>query len=121
MSITYHKNGIVSAHQSVGRWFICYVFCNKNILTKLVRYQQPTCLCAKMEFVFGRTTSLSCDLYSLSWSCFRSCGFGTIVYGKWCFVLHVQWCGSCMVSTEIPHSSTRVWLHLQWCLGVSNE
>ena len=25
---------------------------------------------------------------------------GTIVSGKWCFDLHVQCCGSCMVSTE---------------------
>jgi len=32
---------------------------------KLVGYQQPTCLCVKMEFVVG-TTSLSCELYSLS-------------------------------------------------------
>jgi len=28
-----------------------YVFCSKNILTKLVGYQQPTCLCVKMEFM----------------------------------------------------------------------
>jgi len=31
-------------------------------LTKLVGYQQPTCLCVKMEFVVG-TISLSCELY----------------------------------------------------------
>jgi len=30
-----------------------YVFCSKNILMKLVGYQQPTCLCVKMEFVVG--------------------------------------------------------------------
>jgi len=75
-----------------------YMFCSKNILTKQVGYQQPTCRCVKMEFVVG-TISLSCELYSLSWSCFRSCGAGIIVYGKWCFVSHVQCCGSCMVST----------------------
>jgi len=34
------------------------------------------------------------------YSFFRSCEAGTIVYGKWCFDLHVQCCGSCMVSTE---------------------
>jgi len=66
---------------------------------KPVGYQQPTCLCVKMEFVFG-TISLSCELHSLSWSCFRSCGAGAIVYGKWCFVLHAQWCRSCVVSTQ---------------------
>jgi len=32
---------------------------------KLVGYQQPTCLCIKMEFVAG-TISLSCELFSLS-------------------------------------------------------
>jgi len=32
---------------------------------KLVGYQQPICLCAKMEFVV-RTISLSCELFSLS-------------------------------------------------------
>jgi len=52
-----------------------------------------------MDCVIG-IISLSCELYSISWSCFHSCGVGTIVYGKWCFVLHVQCCGSCMVSTE---------------------
>jgi len=31
-------------------------------LTKLVGYQQPTCLCVKMEFVVG-TILLSCELY----------------------------------------------------------
>jgi len=65
-----------------------YVLCTKNILMKPVGYQQPSCLCVKMEFVVG-TISLSCELYSLSKSCFRSCGIGTIVYGKRCLVLHV--------------------------------
>jgi len=99
MPTSYHKIGLISRHQSVGRWLIFYVFCIKNILTKLVGYHQPTCLCVKMEFVVGNI-SFSCELYSLSWSCFHSCGIGTTAYGKWCFVLHVQCYGSCMVSTE---------------------
>jgi len=45
MSISFYKSGLVSSHQSVGKWLIFYVFCSKNILTKLVGYQQPTCLC----------------------------------------------------------------------------
>jgi len=65
---------------------------------KLVGYQQPTCLCVKMESVAG-IISLSCELYSLSLSCFRSRGSSTVVYGKWCFNLLVDCCGSCMVST----------------------
>jgi len=36
MSISFHKNGLVSSHQSVGKWLIFYVFCSENILTKLV-------------------------------------------------------------------------------------
>jgi len=59
------------------------------MLTKLVGYQQPIYLCVKMEFVVG-TILLSCELYSFSWSCFRSRGVGTVAYGKWCFVLLVQ-------------------------------
>jgi len=30
-----------------------YVLCDKNLLMKLVGYQQPTCLCVMMEFVVG--------------------------------------------------------------------
>ena len=46
-----------------------YVLCSKNVLMKLVGYQQPTCLCVKMEFVVG-TISLSCELFSLSKTAF---------------------------------------------------
>ena len=65
---------------------------------KLVGYQQPTCLCVRMEFVV-RIISLSSELYSVSWNCFRSRGSSTLVYVKYCFDLHVECCGSCMVST----------------------
>jgi len=36
------QNGLVSSHQSVGKWLLVYVFCSKNILSKLIGYQQPT-------------------------------------------------------------------------------
>jgi len=75
-----------------------YVLGSKNILVKLVGYRKSTYLCVNMEFVVG-IISLSFELYSLSWSCFRSPGSGTIVYGKWCFDLHVESCGSSMIST----------------------
>jgi len=55
---------------------------------KIIGYQQPTCLCVRMEFVFGNI-SFSYELFSHSCSCFRSRGAGTIVYGKCCFVSHV--------------------------------
>ena len=65
MSVNYHKNGFVSSHQNRWKMVHFYVLCSKNILTKLVGNQQPTCLCVKMEFVVG-TISLSCELFSLS-------------------------------------------------------
>jgi len=46
-----------------------YVLCSKNILMKLVGYQQLTCLCVKMEFVI-KTNSLSCELFSFSKAAF---------------------------------------------------
>jgi len=57
MSISYHKNGLVSSPQSVGRWLILYLRGSKNILMKQVGYQQPNCLRVKMEFVV-RTVSV---------------------------------------------------------------
>jgi len=44
----------------------------------------------RIAFVVG-TISLTCELFSHSCSCFRSCeaGTDTTVCGKWCFVLHV--------------------------------
>jgi len=97
MSISYHKIGLVCRHQSPGRWLIFYIFCGENILTKLVGYCQPTCLCVKMRFVVGNI-SLSYELYPLSWSCFMW-GRHNCVRKK-CLVLHVHSCRSCMVSTE---------------------
>jgi len=40
-------------------------------------------------YVVG-TILLSCELFSLSCSCVRSCGSGngTVAYSKWCFVSH---------------------------------
>ena len=64
---------------------------------KLVGYQQPTCLCVKMEFVVGnhfafmRIVFTFVELFSFTWA-------STIVYRKWFFHLHVECCGSCIVS-----------------------
>ena len=60
MSISCHKNGLVSSLQYVDRWLIFYVLCSENILTKFAGCQQPTCIClVKVEFVVG-TIPLSC-------------------------------------------------------------
>jgi len=49
---------------------VCFdVLCSKNILMKLVGYQQPTCFCVKMEFVV-KTNLLSCELCSFSKAAF---------------------------------------------------
>ena len=60
-----------------------YVLCSKNILTKH-SWLSTAYLSLYQDEI------LSCELYSLSWSCFRSRGAGTIASRKWCFVLHVQ-------------------------------
>jgi len=84
-----------------------YVLFNKNILMKLVGYQQPTCLCVMMEFVVG-TISLSCELCSLSKAAFvhvRPAQLwtenGISIY--MCSAVEVAW-----LAHNIRHSSTRV-------------
>jgi len=84
-----------------------YVLCNKNILMKLVGYQQPTCLCVKLEFVVG-TISLSCELCSFSKAAFvhvRSAQLCTendaSIYI--CIAVEVAW-----LTQNCQHSSTRV-------------
>ena len=67
------------------------------------------------------TISLSCELFSLSWSCFRSCGASKLctehgVSFYMCSAVEVAW-----LAQNIRHSGTRVRLHLQWRLGVSSE
>jgi len=89
---------IVTSHQSVGRRFIFYVLCSKNLLMEPVGYQQRSCLCVKdgirgWNFAFMWIVFTFVELFSFMW-------VDTPVYGKWCFVLHVYCCGSCMVSTE---------------------
>jgi len=85
-----------------------YVLCNKNILMKLVGYQQPTCLCVMTEFVIG-TISLSCELCSLSTAAFvhvrpaQSCTEnGISIY--MCSAVDVAW-----LAQNFWHSSTLVW------------
>jgi len=46
-----------------------YVLCSKNILMKLLGYQQRTCLCVKMEFM-DETISLPFELFSLTETAF---------------------------------------------------
>jgi len=64
-----------------------------------------------MELVVG-TISLPRELFSLSCSCFRSCGAGTIVYGKLRFELHVYSAvETAWLAQNIRNSSTNVRLH----------
>ena len=69
MSISFHKNGLVTSHQTVGKWFIFMCFVIRMFWWKLVGYQQPSCLCVMMEFVVG-TISVSFELCSLSKAAF---------------------------------------------------
>ena len=97
------------SEQSPNHWKMVnlYVLCSKNILMKLGGYQQPTCLCVKMEFVVG-TSSLSCELFSLSEAAFvhvrpaQLCTKnGVSIY--MCSAVEVTW-----LAQNIRHSSTRV-------------
>jgi len=67
---------------------------SKNILTKLIGYQQFGCLCVRMEFMVGHgTISLTCEMFSLSCSSFHLCGAGTKFARKmvFCFTCLVLW------------------------------
>jgi len=106
-SISYHKNGLVSSHQSVGRWFIFCVLFSKNILLKPVGYQQPTRLCVKMEFV-AATISPSYELYSLSKAAFVHVGLVQLCTGNgvsfyMCSAVEVAW-----LAQNVRQSNARV-------------
>jgi len=84
-----------------------YALCNKNILTKLVGYQQPTCLCVKMEFVVG-TISFSCELCTLCKVVLVHVGPAQLrtencVSIFMCSAVEVAW-----LAQNFRHSSTRV-------------
>jgi len=94
MPTSYHRNGLVSSHQSVGRWLIFMCFVIKIFWGNYLAINS-------LLVSVSRWNSFMCIVqYSLSFSCIRSCRAAAIGYGKWCFVSHVQCCGSCMVSTE---------------------
>jgi len=97
-----------------------YVLCSKNILMKLVGYQQPTCLCVMTEFLIG-SISLSCKLCSLSKTAFVHVRPAQLYTENG---ISIYMCSAVEVASlaqNIRHGSTRVWLHLQWRLGVSSE
>jgi len=84
-----------------------YMLCNRNILMKLIGFQQPDWLCVMMEFVVG-TISLSCELRSLSKAAFvhvrlaQLCAEnGISIY--MCSAVEVAW-----LAQNFRHSSTRV-------------
>jgi len=90
-----------------------YVLCSKNILRKLVGYEQPTGLCVQMEFVVG-TILLSCELFSLSKAAFVHVRppqvyteNGVSIY--MCSAVGVAW-----LAQNFQHSSTCVLLNLQY-------
>ena len=102
MAISNHKNGLISSHQSV------------------VGYQQPTWLCVKMEFVV-RTISLSCELFSLSETAFVHVGPVQLCTENGVSICMRNAVEVALLAQNIRHANTRVWLHLQWRLGVSSE
>jgi len=59
MSVSYHKNGLLSSHQSIGRCF--FVLCSKKFDGKKFAINSLR-VSVKIEFVVG-TISLSCELH----------------------------------------------------------
>jgi len=99
-AFSYHKNGLVSGHQPVGKWFVF-------LFALLIRTYDETsslstaCSSLCQDGICGWNHLAFICIVLHSQNCFRSCSAGSrIVYVKWCFVLHVQCCGSFMVSTE---------------------
>ena len=101
ISVRYHKNGIVSSHQSVGRWFIfmCFVvrifWWNQLAINSLL-------VCVKMEFVVGTFR------FHVNFIHFRRAVFVHVGLAQ-------------LLAQNLRQSSTRVRLHLQWHLGVSGD
>jgi len=85
---------------------VFYLLFSKNIFTKLVGCQQPTCLCVKMEFVVG-TNSLSCDCIHFRGAVFVHVGSEQLctengVSFYMCSVVEAAW-----LAQNIRHSRTR--------------
>jgi len=86
-----------------------YVFCSKNILTKLVGYQQPTCLC----FLWNRWLEVGPFRFHVNCIHVRGAVFvhvgsaqlcmGNGVSFYMCSAVEVAW-----LAQNIRHSSTRV-------------
>ena len=80
MSIRYHKNGLVTSHQTVGKWFIfiCFVIRGFDESSWLSTAYLTLChdgIRGWNHFAFMRI------VFTFQ-RCFRSCGAGTIVCGK---------------------------------------
>jgi len=117
MSISYHKIGLVSRHQSVGRWLIFYVFCGENVLAKLVGINSLLVSVSRRNSWF--------ETFRFHVNCIHFCGAFFVrvrpaqlctqnsVSFYMCSAVEVAW-----LAQNIRHSSTRVWLHLQWRLGM---
>ena len=85
-----------------------YVLCIKNILMKLVGYQQPTCLCVMTEFVIG-TISLSCELCSLSKAAFVHVRLAQLCTENGILIYMCSAIEVARLAQNFRHNSTRVW------------
>jgi len=120
ISYGYHKNGLISSHQSVGRWFIfmCFVvrifWWNQLAINSLpVSVSRWNSWLEQFRFHvnyihFRRAVFVHVGLAQLC------TGKGVSFY--MCSAAEVAW-----LAQNIRQSSTRVRLHLQWRLGVSGE
>ena len=121
MSVSYHKIALVSRHQSVGRWLIFCVFCGKNILTKLVGY-----IISLLVSVSRWNLWLEINRFHVNCIHFRGAAFVHVGSAQLCTENGISFyiCSAVEVAwlaRNNRRSSTCVWLHLQWRLGVSSE
>jgi len=120
ISISYHKNGLVSSHQFFGRWFVFMCFLVRifwwnhlAINSLLVSVSRWNSWLEQFRFHVNcihlrRAVFVHVGLVQLC--------TGNDVSFKMCSAVLVAW-----LAQNIRQSKTRVWLHLQWRWGVSGE
>ena len=121
MSISYHKIGLVSRHQSVGRWLLFCVFCGKNILTKLVGYHQPILVSVSRWNLWLETFRIHVNCIHLRGAVFVHVGQAQLCTENGVSLYMRSAVEVARLAQNIRRSSTRVWFHLQWHLDISSE
>jgi len=109
--ISYHKHWLVIVTNLLADGLLKNLLCSKNSLTKLVDYQQPTCLCVKIAFAIG-TISLSWELFSFMWGRHRHNCVLEMVFRFACVESECSAVEVAYLAQNIRHSSASVRMYL---------